>query len=101
VTGGGAVSNLEIPVTAEVPRNGKTEVIQIGKIDRAGNTAAFSIPPNATKIFVSGKMVPITGPLTLTNVNITTKPSTVGDFLWAIGAPREFGVKSIEVSSPK
>jgi hypothetical protein len=85
---GGNPSN-SIPITVQIKNGEKFEIVTIGTLSAFNGVSAYSLPTGTTYIYMLGKTIPVsTGTITPANVVIKTKPSSVGDFLWSLGAPR-------------
>jgi len=95
---GNATTSTDIPITALVKTaDGKDRRVLVGTMTKIDSSSAFQIPAGSSQVFISDKAVPVTGSITQADVTVTTKPTKLGDFLWALGASRTFGVQSIEV----
>lgn len=99
---GGASLSSEIPVTAEVKTNdGSLKNLRIGGIKYLDSTTAFTVPAGVNKVYLGTQPVAITGSVTSTHIDVVTQPTSFGDFLWALGAPRRFEVKTLTVDPNK
>ncbi|MGH0256292.1 hypothetical protein NKY39_12095 [Sinorhizobium meliloti] len=95
---GGLPRSASLPVTAEVKSGDQTTTVKLGEIKDFSSPTAFSLPPGASQVFVSDVPVATTGTVTNVDVSVTTAPSIGGDLLWALGAPRNFQIKQVDVS---
>jgi hypothetical protein len=98
VTGGANLAG-EIPVTARVQRAGKLENITLGEIRTLEASSAISVPAGIDEVFVMGNPVKVSGPVTQSWLNVTTRPTVLGDFWWSMGGQRKFTVQDLTVST--
>jgi hypothetical protein len=89
----------EIPVTAQVQRAGKLENVTLGEIRTLEASSAISVPAGIDQVYVMGKPVKISGPVTQSWLNVTTRPTVLGDFWWSLGGPRKFTVQDLTVNT--
>jgi hypothetical protein len=98
VTGGVNLAR-DIPVTAEVQRAGKLESITLGEIRTLEASSAISVPAGIDQVFIMGNPVKVSGPVTQSWLNVTTRPTVLGDFWWSLGGQRKFAVQDLTVST--
>jgi hypothetical protein len=85
-------------VTAVVKAGDKTENVPIGHITTLNAASNFFVLSGTTHVLVSGRPVKLSGGVTKLTLDVKTKPSSTGDFLWALGVPRKFAIEAIDVS---
>jgi hypothetical protein len=98
---GGVPTVVSLPVSAEVQKEGKVVVVPMGVVRDLNTASGFSVPEGALKIYLSGKPIEIIGTVTNVDLSVKTKPSWGGDFLWALGAQRNYSIQEIIVSPAK
>jgi hypothetical protein len=100
IVDGGVPTNAAIPVTAQLETAGKVESLRLGEINDLNAVATFMVPSGWT-VYVSGKPVALTGPVTKVNLAVKTKTSGVADFLWALGVPRHYTIENVALPVQK
>jgi len=96
---GGLPSLVDIPIAASTGTTGANEPdksIQwhpIGSIKSLSGTSRFVVPKDTTSVQIGGTTIPLKGDQSDVTVDVSTQPKS--DFLWALGAPRTYEVKSI------
>ncbi|MGF7006698.1 hypothetical protein [Aminobacter sp. BE322] len=95
---GGIPNSVSLAVSAEVTKDGQTEIVDIGAIKDLGSETTLVVPPGTSQVLIDGKPVSTTGELTTIDLSVTTAPSAGGDLLWALGAPRRFSIQQLDVS---
>lgn len=99
---GGLPSSVSIPVQVQVPSTqGPPKEVAVGAIFTLSGPTVVSVPNNATAVIIGGQLVPIldTIPTTI-ELSVRTKPSSVGDFFWALGAKRSYTVQDFQAKGP-
>jgi hypothetical protein len=95
---GGVPLDFSLPVTAEVKRGDNTvQTIELGTITGLDHAYAFVLPPGSEGVSVAGTKVPVQGQNTVIGLRIKTKPSALNDFVWALGAPRNYSIDQINI----
>lgn len=95
---GGLPRSVSLPVTAKVTTGDQTTTVRLGEIKDLSSPTAFTVPPGTSQVFVSDVPVATTGAVTNVDVSVTTAPSVGGDLWWALGAPRNFQIKQVDVA---
>lgn len=95
---GGLPRSDALPVTAEVKTGDETKIVPLGEITDFSSPTAFAVPAGTSQVFVSDMPVATTGTVTNVDVSVTTAPSSGGDLLWALGAPRNFQIKQVDIA---
>jgi hypothetical protein len=94
----------EIIVSVEFGSGDEKKIVRIGSITDFRRTRHFIVPKTTTRLFIGDKPVSASelglGEMSDKRLEIglivDTKPTR--DFLWALGAPRKYGISGVEIS---
>jgi hypothetical protein len=94
-TGAGAPTSVSIPIDAHVKFGDSGKTVKLGAITSTRGESTFSLPAGTDQIIVDGKPVTVSERVMRIDVNVRTRPSVSGDFLWVLGLPRNYAIDEL------
>jgi hypothetical protein len=95
---GGVPNATASEVIAKVEKDGKEYDVKVGKITDFDSATGFLLPIGTKRVTLFDKSVAIVNPITNVEISVTTKPTSKGDFFWALGAQREYSIQKMDIT---